>query len=313
MDVVVTAKENQTEDIVVLTLVSAKQEELPEFTAGAHIDVHITEDIVRQYSLCGVPGEKGFYTLGILNDPNSRGGSRAVHETIKVGDRLTISEPRNLFPLDMHAQESLLIGGGIGITPMIAMAYALKAARKKFTLHYCVRSERQAAFLPELRSAFGEAVVLHCDDLSDEQKLQPERDFTEVCATKHLYVCGPSGFMDWVMDSARGVGYADSNIHCEYFSAEVDSSGGSFTVVAEQSGKTVVVAEGQSIYQALADAGIKVEISCEQGVCGTCILDVLEGVPDHRDHFLTDQEKADNDQIAVCCSRSKSEVLVLDI
>ncbi|MNT09950.1 Phenoxybenzoate dioxygenase subunit beta [compost metagenome] len=128
-----------------------------------------------------------------------------------------------------------------------------------------------------------------------------------------MYTCGPTGFMEWVINGAREQGYAEDHIHKEYFQVEVDASGASFEVVAARSGKTVEVAEGQSILDALASVGIKIEISCEQGVCGTCLCDVLEGEPDHRDVYLTDEEKAGNDQILVCCSRAKSKTLVLDI
>ena len=309
----ITERQVMSSDVVSLTLTQVDGSPLPAFEAGAHISVHVNEDTIRQYSLCSVPGETAFYRLGILKDPKSRGGSIAIHDPLKVGDTVTISVPNNLFPLDMTAEHSILAGGGIGITPMIAMAYALKDAGKSFTLHYCVRSHKEVAFLDELQRDFGDALQVHCDDLGDEQRLNPATDFGAPDAGTHIYTCGPSGFMDWIMSSARELGFQDNQIHFEYFNVEVDSSGEGFTVVAEQSGKTIPVASGQSIVQALAAEGIKVEVSCEQGICGTCIVDVLEGEPDHRDQFLTDDEKEDNDQIAVCCSRSKSPVLVLDI
>ena len=302
-----------TSDIVSLTLNTLDGTPLPAFEAGSHINVHVNNDIIRQYSLCGNPDETGFYRLGILKDPKSRGGSIAIHEYLKAGDDITITQPSNLFPLDMSADHSILAGGGIGITPMIAMAYALKKAGKSFDLHYCVRQHKEIAFLNELQRDFGDALKVHCDDLDDCQRLNPTIDFGKASFGTHVYTCGPSGFMDWIMSSARNMGYVDENIHFEYFNVEVDTTGEAFTVIAEQSGKTIAVSATQSIVSALAEAGIKVEVSCEQGICGTCIIDVLEGEPDHRDQFLTDNEKADNDQIAVCCSRSKSSILVLDI
>ncbi len=313
LTVTITQRQQLTDDIIALTLAKPDNSLLPAFTAGAHIDVNIGDDITRQYSLCNAPDETGFYRLGILNDPESRGGSRTIHEQFSVGDSVSISEPRNLFPLDMTAEHSILVGGGIGITPMIAMAHALKKAGKSFVLHYCVRNSKQVAFLDELQNDFGEALKLHCDDLSEAQRLNPGSDFGAADDAIHLYTCGPSGFMDWVMGAAKDLHYQDSHIHYEYFSADVEHSGASFTVIAEQSGKTVEVAPDQTIVQALAEAGIEVDISCEQGVCGTCIVDVLDGEPDHRDQFLTDEEKEDNDQIAVCCSRAKSKTLTLDI
>ncbi|MNJ41911.1 Phenoxybenzoate dioxygenase subunit beta [compost metagenome] len=160
---------------------------------------------------------------------------------------------------------------------------------------------------------FAERVFTHFDDEGAEQKLDLSNVLGQGAAGVHMYTCGPSGFMDWVMSGAREQGYAEDHIHKEYFQVEVDASGASFEVVAARSGKTVEVAEGQSILDALAQVGIKIEISCEQGVCGTCLCDVLEGEPDHRDVYLTDEEKAGNDQILVCCSRAKSKKLVLDI
>ncbi|WP_286239514.1 PDR/VanB family oxidoreductase [Neptuniibacter halophilus] len=313
IDVMIKRREDQAAGVSVFEFISVSGEALPEFEAGAHIDVHITPELIRQYSLSNAPGSRDCYRLGILNDPESRGGSRTIHETFQPGMTLQISAPRNHFPLDLNAEHSILVGGGIGITPMLTMAYTLKAAGKSFELHYCCRSRSSAAFLDELQAEFPQQLHLHFDDQADEQRFNPEQVFAGYEANGHVYVCGPSGFMDWVMNSAKEQGYAAENVHFEYFNAEVDSSGEAFEVEARQSGVTVRVEEGQSITDALAGAGIKVEVSCEQGVCGTCLCDVLEGTPDHKDHFLTDEEKEDNDQIAVCCSRSKTERLVLDI
>jgi vanillate O-demethylase ferredoxin subunit len=312
IDVTVTQRDDQTDEIAVFELASADGHPLPPFEAGAHIDVILGPELIRQYSLSNAPGSSS-YRLGILNDPNSRGGSRQIHAELKAGAKVRISAPRNHFPLDMEAGHSLLIGGGIGITPMIAMAYALKAAGKSFELHYCSRSEAKAAFLDELKREFGECLVLHFDAAGDAGRINPKQLCTEAQPGTHLYVCGPGGFMDWVIEQARAAGLPDKQIHFEYFNAEVDISGEAFEVFAEASGVTVQVGPNESIATALKAAGVKVQMSCEEGVCGTCICDVIEGVPDHRDHFLTDEEKEDNDQIALCCSRAKSARLVVDI
>jgi vanillate O-demethylase ferredoxin subunit len=197
---------------------------------------------------------------------------------------------------------------------MIAMAYALQADGQDFELHYCARSRSSTAFLDELQYAdYASRVSVHFDDEAVAQKLNLNAVLGTPDAGVHVYTCGPAGFMDWVIATALKAGYADAQIHREYFQVEVDVSGESFEVVAARSGKTVQVAAGQTILEALAGVGIKIEISCEQGVCGTCVCDVIEGEPDHRDVYLTDDEKADNDQILVCCSRAKSQKLVLDI
>ncbi|WP_437880352.1 PDR/VanB family oxidoreductase [Pseudomonas sp. LRF_L74] len=304
----------QGDGVVVLDLIPVGGTTLPAFEAGAHVDIHIAPDLVRQYSLCSDPADNATYRLGVLKDPASRGGSNGVHEKLLEGTEVQISAPRNLFPLAKGAKRSILIGGGIGITPMIAMAYALQARGEEFELHYCGRSRSRSAFLDELgNAAFAERVFTHFDDEAAGQKLDMDAVLGQAQAGVHVYTCGPSGFMDWVIGEAGTRGYADDHIHREYFQVEVDSSGASFEVVAARSGKTVQVAEGQSIVAALKTVGIKVAMSCEQGACGTCLCDVLEGEPDHRDVFLTDEEKATNEQMLLCCSRAKSAKLVLDI
>lgn len=308
---IVIRRDEQTDDIAAFELAAADGSALPSFEAGAHIDVMLGSDLIRQYSLCSGPGETG-YRLGILNDPNSRGGSRQIHAEMKVGSEVQISPPRNHFPLTMEAEHTLLIGGGIGITPMIAMAYALKLAERSFELHYCTRSENKAAFLEELRDAFGDNLILHFDDAGDVDRINPKA-LAVSHSGSHLYVCGPSGFMDWVIGQGKEAGLPDSQIHFEYFSVDVDISGGAFEVYAQISDVTVQVGPNESIATALAAAGVHVQLSCEEGVCGTCLCDVVEGVPEHRDHFLTEEEKEDNDQITVCCSRAKSDRLVIDV
>ncbi|MDE1169137.1 MAG: PDR/VanB family oxidoreductase [Pseudomonas sp.] len=312
--VVVRKRQEQGDGVVVLDLGDPTGLPLPAFEAGAHVDIHLPGGLVRQYSLCGNPAERSVYRLGVLKDPASRGGSVAVHEHLLEGQQVQISVPRNLFALAAKARHSILIGGGIGITPMVAMAYALQARDSQFELHYCGRSRSRSAFLDELQQAdFAACVHTHFDDEAPAQKLDLPAVLGAPGADVHVYVCGPAGFMDWVIAQALEAGHADDHIHREYFQVEVDNSGAGFEVVASRSGKSVQVAEGQTILEALAGVGIKIDISCEQGVCGTCLCDVLEGEPDHRDVYLTDDEKAANDQILVCCSRAKSKKLVLDI
>ncbi|HDS1683505.1 TPA: oxidoreductase [Pseudomonas putida] len=314
LNVVVRKREIQGADVVVLDLGRADGAALPAFEAGAHVDIHVAPGLVRQYSLCSDPADATVYRLGVLKDPASRGGSVSVHDSLLEGHEVQISAPRNLFPLAADARRSILLGGGIGITPMIAMAHALHQQGAEFELHYCGRSRSRSAFLEALANApFAARVFTHFDDEEAAQRLNLADVLGTGTAGTHLYTCGPSGFMDWVIDGARQQGYSEEHIHKEYFQVEVDASGAGFEVVAARSNKTVQVAEGQSILDALAQVGIKIDISCEQGVCGTCMCEVLEGEPDHRDVYLTDEEKAANDQILVCCSRAKSNKLVLDI
>ncbi len=297
-------------EVVLLTLAHADGIALPAFRAGAHVDLHLTADLIRPYSLCGDPQDRQHYKLGILKDGNSQGGSLAVH-ALREGDAVAVSEPRNLFNLVECAAHSLLIGGGIGITPMLAMAAELHAAGRSFMLHYCARSRTHAAFVPQLESAdYGGQVQLH---FSDEQRLNLDAVLSDVPPGTHVYVCGPTRLMDAVNDGAKRHGYAAENVHQECFSAEVQTGGAAFEVVAATSGITVQVLEDQTIVEALAQAGLKVNVSCKQGICGSCLTDVLEGEPDHRDSYLTDEEKADGDQILLCCSRAKCGRLVIDL
>lgn len=290
---------------------------LPPFTAGAHIDLLVETPegpLWRQYSLCGNPAEGDCYRLGILKDPASRGGSVALHQLVTVGEKIHVEGPRNHFPLAEDATASVLFGGGIGVTPMLAMAWELHAKGAPFTLHYATRSADRTAFLDLIGALpFRDRIVLHHDDGLGADRIDMARDLPKAEAGVHVYVCGPQGFMDWVIGEAEKAGYGSKQIHREYFSADVDTSGDSFEVVCEESGITVTVGPDDTIAKALARAGVKIEVKCEEGICGTCVTDVLEGEIDHRDQFLTEDEREEGEMICACCSRAKGARLVLDI
>ncbi|MGL5967268.1 MAG: PDR/VanB family oxidoreductase [Kluyvera sp.] len=297
-------------EVVLLTLAHPDGLALPAFQAGAHLDVHLPGELIRPYSLCGDPQDSHHYQLGILKDSQSKGGSLAAH-ALREGDVVQVSEPRNLFALAEHSAHSLLIGGGIGITPMLAMAAELHRAGRSFSLHYCARTRDLAAFLPQLAAcAYAPQVHLH---FSDEQRINLDAVLCDVPEGSHVYTCGPSRLMEAVSERAKAHGYSPEQIHQECFSAGVETGGQPFEVVTAASGITVQVAANQTIVEALAQAGLKVCVSCKQGICGSCLTDVLEGEPDHRDHYLTDEEKADGDQILLCCSRAKSARLIIDL
>ncbi|MBP2293266.1 PDR/VanB family oxidoreductase [Azospirillum rugosum] len=314
LDVLIRRRVIEADGIVMLELVSATGEPLPPFEAGAHIDVHVGPDLIRQYSLCNDPAETQCYRLGVLLDPQSRGGSAAVHATFLEGQSVRIGVPRNNFPLAEGARKSILVAGGIGVTPLLAMAYRLTAAGADFELHYCSRSESRTAFRSLLAEApFADRVVYHFDDGAPEQRFSPDAVLGSADADTHLYICGPSGFMDYVRNAAEARGWPSANIHLEHFGAAVEVGGDSFQVRAEQSGVTVTVGKDETIAQALDKAGVDILTSCEQGVCGACLTRVLEGEPDHRDAYQTAEEKAANSHVTICCSRSKSPLLVLDV
>jgi ferredoxin-NADP reductase len=317
LDVVVRQRQLQGQTVAVLTLEATDGAALPAFSAGAHVDVHLPGGLIRPYSLCGDPADTRAYRLGILKEPSSRGGSVAVHASLQEGSRLSISPPRNHFPLDETATHSMLIGGGIGITPMLAMAWRLHALGASFALHYCARHQAGAAFLDELAQApWADRVTLHFDAADASTQLQPAEIARRAPAGSHLYVCGPAGFMDWVMTEATAAGLEPAQIHREYFTPPLETTStadADFEVEARRSGKTVRVLRGETLRTALQRIGISVPVSCEQGVCGTCACTVLAGEPDHRDAYLTDEERAANDQIMACCSRARSARLVLDL
>ncbi|SEQ82288.1 PDR/VanB family oxidoreductase [Thalassovita taeanensis] len=302
-------------DIMRLTLKG--EGDLPPFAAGAHIDVQVETPegpIWRQYSLCGEPGKSDAYHLGILRDPESRGGSVTLHDLMRAGEKLHAEGPRNHFPLAEGATRSILFGGGIGVTPMLAMAWELHRKGQAFTLHYATRSADRTAFLDVIKAApFRDHIVLHHDDGEGAAPINLARDLPAAEPGCHVYVCGPQGFMDWIISAAECAGYASNVIHREYFSADVDAHGESFEVFCAQSGIAVTVGPDDTIAKSLVKAGIKIDVKCEEGICGTCVTDVLEGEIDHRDKFLTEEEREEGDQICACCSRARGARLVLDI
>lgn len=314
IDVRVAAKTCEAAGICSYELVRLDGGTLPPFEAGAHIDVHVGDRQVRQYSLCNAPHETHRYLIGVLRDAGSRGGSVAMHDAVHAGSVLTISAPRNHFPL-VEAARTLLIAGGIGVTPILAMAEALASKGAAFEMHYCARSPEHAAFRDRLAAShFSRHVHFHYDNGDAAQQL----DLPALLAAPsdvHLYVCGPAGFIDYVLASARAQGWPDAQLHVEYFGrAVVDTTGDQpFDVKLASSGRVLTVPAGRSVIQVLAEQGIDLPYSCEEGVCGTCLTRVLDGVPDHRDLYLSDEEHAANDQFTPCCSRARTGLLVLDI
>ncbi|NDZ17172.1 oxidoreductase [Variovorax sp. WS11] len=312
----VARRRHEAQGISSFELVDAAGGMLPAFTAGAHIDVHLPNGMVRPYSLCNSPGDRGQYMICVLHEPASRGGSRTIHEQVAEGALLRIGAPRNLFPLAAEASHSLLVAGGIGITPILSMAEELWATGSPFELHYSVRSRERAALLARIdASPFAARVTLHCDDGLPVQRLDIHRLLSVAGAGTHLYFCGPPGFMQAMREATEAQGWPAQRVHSESFSAVVAESDSDedFEVVLARSGRTIKVARGCSVSQTLAAAGVDVPTSCEQGVCGTCLVRVLKGVPDHRDLYLTPAEQARNDQFTPCCSRALTPTLVLDL
>jgi ferredoxin-NADP reductase len=312
----VAGKSFEAASICTLAFVDPLGKPLPPFEAGAHIKVHLNNGMVRQYSLCNDPREKYRYVIGVLRVPASRGGSAAIHEDIEVGDFLEISEPKNHFPLDRSEPRSLLLAGGIGITPIICMAERLVSIGADFELHYCTRSLDRTAFVDRIaQSAYAGRVSHHFSDGPVEQWLDLPAVLDRQPPGTHLYVCGPEGFMDFVISAATQKGWPDHRVHREYFFASTRAPGSAvaFDVRIASTGKIYRVAEDKSVAEALAEYGVAIPTSCKQGVCGTCMTRVIEGEVDHRDLCLTPEEHAKHDRFTPCCSRAKGALLVVDL
>ncbi len=318
MDVIVRSKRMEATDIVVLELAHPGGQAMPPFSAGSHIDVEIQPGLARQYSLCNDPANNEHYVIAVLKEADSRGGSTFIHDTLKEGDLLRISGPKNHFALHGEGTRHLLFAGGIGITPLVCMAERLTRTHTPFELHYCVRSLDRAAFQNLLRDPTrGWTAQLHLDSGPPAQKLDVARSIGAYTEGAHAYVCGPAGFIGWVLQSARDAGWPEHALHREYFTpppAEGRAAPSStFMVRLASSTMVLEIPPDRSVMQVLADAGIELPSSCEQGTCGSCLTRVLEGIPDHRDFYLTDEERAANDQFTPCVSRAKTPLLVLDV
>ena len=316
----VASKQIVATDICMVELVGVDDSTLPGFSPGSHIDVHLKPGLVRQYSLCNDSRDANRYVIAVLREPDSRGGSIAVHESLQTGQLLNISAPRNLFPLGPTDVPSILFAGGIGVTPILSMVRALSQCNATFTFHYCARTRSRMAFADEIENAtFAGNVRLYLDDERGSPGLDVAAVLASASPLAHLYVCGPAGFIRAVTDAAASAGWPPSQVHLEYFSAapdaEIDGSAAEsgFEVHAARSGKVVQVGANETIVTALARAGVMVETSCEQGICGTCMTKVLDGEPDHRDLNLSEADRMENKLFLPCCSRSLSPVLVLDL
>ena len=286
---------------------------LPTFQPGAHIDVHLPNGLVRQYSLTNGPGESSCYRIGVKLEPDSSGGSSCLHETVREGDVLAISEPRNNFPLRRDSNRTILVAGGIGITPLLAMAQSLDRMSLAFELHCFAQSGDHIAFA-DVVEGLGRSVVRHLGLSPDETVAEIRRLVVGYETFANLYVCGPGPMLEAVRREAAAAGWPDDAVHFEYFknTNEIDDSS-TFEVALARSAMTVTVPAGATILEVLRGHGVIMPSSCEQGACGTCVATVLEGEPDHQDVYLNDSEHRAGDRIMTCVSRSSSDRLVLDL
>ena len=289
---------------------------LPTFQPGAHIDVELPNGLVRQYSLTNGPGESDCYRIGVKLEPDGGGGSTLLHDVVAEGDLLTISPPRNGFPLRRDTNHTVLIAGGIGITPLLAMARAIRHDRRGLEFHAFVRTADALAFADVVES-FGEAVSLHVG-LSPEETAERLRRILDDAHTTNpdalIYACGPGPMLDTVRATAGTVGWDAGAVHVEHFSNDrvIDDSA-PFEVDLARSATTLTVPGGTSLLDVLRAEGVGLPSSCEKGACGTCAVPVIDGVPDHNDVYLNDAERAANTTMMSCVSRAVGERLVLDL
>jgi vanillate O-demethylase ferredoxin subunit len=302
-------------DIKSFELATESSVPLPPFTPGSHIDLHLG-GLTRQYSLCNGPEDKSSYRIAVKKEPDSRGGSATIHEGLNEGDLIDISEPRNNFALKSHEGPTLLIAGGIGITPVLSMALHLLHVGADFSLHYFTRSIAHTAFhdlLSEKR--FVHNVAFHYAAEPDAVRAYLRKLLRHRATNAKLYLCGPRPFMDLVESTAAAT-WPPEAVNVEYFSADLATlsrSRNTFIIRLARTGGDYPVTPEQSIVQVLRAAGVGIETSCEQGVCGTCLTGVLSGTPDHCDVFLSDEERDAGDKIMCCVSRAKSALLELDL
>jgi len=289
--------------------------ELAPFTAGSHIDLHLTNGMIRSYSLLNDPREQNRYIVAVNKDAASRGGSRFIHETMRVGDIVTISRPRNNFVLQENAPHSVLIAGGIGITPLLSMIRRLDALDRSWELFYAARTRSTAAFLDELvtlRRNREASLHLHFDQEMLGRMLDLPAIVKAAPTDAHLYCCGPVPMLNSFETSTAD--RSDDHVHLEYFKAkETPAAEGGFEVKLARSNRSITIRDGETIHDALLRSGIAASYACQEGVCGTCETRVVEGIPDHRDSFLSKEERAANKTMMICCSGSKLPTLVLDL
>jgi ferredoxin-NADP reductase len=287
---------------------------LPPYKAGAHIDIHLPNGLMRQFSLV-VPGtDPDNYVVGIKLDAASRGGSRYIFDELRVGHSLKISAPRNNFPLVDSAEQIILFAGGIGITPIWCMAQELAAQNRPWKLYFSSRSRADMAFLATLEKLPAENVHLHFDDEASGKFLDIAGIINAAPASAHFYCCGPNPML--AAFEAAGTSRPRAQIHLEYFTPkeEIESSTlGGFWVELARSGEEYFIPEGKKVLEVLFEAGVDVDYSCELGICGECITNVISGIPIHHDSVLSEEEQATNEKVMICCCGSKTERLVLDM
>ena len=304
---------HEAERVLSVELVPVDGAGFPRFAPGAHIDLHLPNGITRSYSLVNSPDDVDRYVVAILADANSRGGSRYVHEQLRCGAILPIGAPRNNFALDEEAASTVLVAGGIGITPMLCMYRRLREKGRDVRLIYCARERSQAAFLDKL-DTLDANVHLHFDAENQGRPFDLATLLAQQPAGVHAYCCGPNAMLSAFESACAKAGIG--NVHIERFTASAplaDAQQSGYTVELAKSGRRLAVPAGAALLDVLLEAGVEVDYSCREGLCGACETRVLGGCPDHRDAVLTQSDRAANTVMMICVSGAKSATLVLDL
>lgn len=307
---------NDGEGVRLFDLRLINQDTLPLFTAGANIGVHINDDLVRHYSLCSHPKESYRYVIAVAKAADSKGGSLWMHQHLKEGETITISPPQNHFSLHESSAYSVLVAGGIGITPMLSMIMSLEEQGKKWELHFVSRNKRQTPLLSQIMAMQHSLKFGHIHMYFSRSVPSSRLDLPAIIASapqgSHFYCCGPKSLLD---DYSKRLEHVSSEkVHLEHFHSEKTAANqGKFTIVLARSGIEIDVHQGQTVLDVLKKHSINISYACGEGVCGSCEVQVLEGLPDHRDSVLSDTEKNENKSMMVCCSGSLSDRLILDL
>jgi tetrachlorobenzoquinone reductase len=289
---------------------------LPAYKPGAHIDLHLPNGLMRQFSLVVPVSDPNTYTVGVKRDENSRGGSRYIIDQMKVGDQIKISAPRNNFPLVEDADHVVLFAGGIGVTPIWCMAQQLEAQGSSWKIHYACRSQVDMAFMNDLKKLDPNKVHLHFDDEAGGKVMDLAAAIAEAPANAHFYCCGPNPMLKAF--EAAATGRPKANVHIEYFTPKDDAAAtgsdlGGFWVELQRSGEEYFIPPGKKVLEVLFDAGVDVDYSCELGICGACETRVISGTPIHHDSVMSEEEQASGEKVMICCCGCATERLVLDM
>jgi len=315
IDARLTKIEDVARDTKLYTFARVEGGSLPAYKPGSHIDLHLPNGLVRQFSLVVPNNDPDSYVVGVKKDAASRGGSRYIIEEMKVGDQIKISAPRNNFPLIENADHVVLVAGGIGITPIWCMTQQLVALERPWTLYYSCRSREDMAFLATLKTLDPQSVHLHFDDEADGKFLDIAAAVAAAPENAHFYCCGPNPMLKAF--EAAAASRPRGNVHVEYFTPKDDAAAGAatggFWVELARSGEEYFIPEGKKVLEVLFDSGVDVDYSCELGICGACETRVISGIPIHHDSVLSEEEQATNEKVMICCCGCATERLVLDM